>query len=84
MLKLVGDNETEPWICDRCQQGRHLDCFSAKLCTCTHGTFSEWLTPDRRGELRTGAVPRTPLEKRYQDGIFAHRAERAAAEERRR
>jgi len=56
------------------------------VCTeegCGCGRPVEWLTPDRRDQLRRGACPGNDFEKRYQNGVFAHRAERARAEDNR-
>lgn len=39
-----------------------------------------WLTPDRRAELRAGALPTDSREADFQTSFFAHRADRAAAD----
>ena len=42
-----------------------------------------WLTPQRRTAMIRGLLPRNGWEKRYQTALWAHRAERARAEDRR-
>jgi hypothetical protein len=64
-----GDGVAVPFVCE------------AERCTC--GRPVDWLTPARRDQLRRGGCPVNGIERRYQDGIFAHRAERAVAEDRR-
>jgi hypothetical protein len=45
--------------------------------------MQDWLSPERRRELRSGADPRNRAEERYLDGLRAFREERMAADDRR-
>jgi hypothetical protein len=71
----------EPWVCVYCQGGAHTHCLGP-VCECLHEKEA-WLTPTRRAQLRTGVIPANARETEFQTAYFAHRADRAAAEERR-
>ena len=72
----------DPWLCVWCELDQHQRCLEIG-CECLHEQDA-WVHPDRRAELRAGAHPEDPHETALVAAYLAHRAEREAADARRR